>query len=518
MHLLLTTLLIPADPALAENVGPSITIGIQSTKTLTLRPFEPQERDILSIYNVVYDSLITIDDDYLPQGCIAESWEESSGGKTWFFHLRNDVRFSDGTPLTAADVVASANYILDKARDENITDHGFYSNLNYFVKSFSAKDDHTVVVTAKKGNSDTRYYFGLLYQMTFPIVPASQVSADNPCGSGPYVVSQFQAGDFMVLEANTNWWKTQPYVRQIMISFHDAPKAVIDSYEYNRVDAIFTRSIAGAQYKTGTQSVSMSYRTNQLECLLMNNSASELTREVRQAIRCVIDTSKIISNVYSGLVTPTNLPFYPGTWMYNDTLSSYFTLSQAEARRLLEEAGWGDSDEDGVLDKLNSEGKLARLHLRFYVYEEPENDVRVEAANQMADMLAAVGIDTTVEAMTLPNLKERLQAGSYDLALVSFAMDAVPDPGFMLMRGNSGNYTRYRSEEITEMFEELRTKTTQSEYQQVLWKIQSRFAEDCPFLCLYWRMGNILTRYMFTTARDVREYELLRGIELFHSQ
>ena len=97
-------------------------------------------------------------------------------------------------------------------------------------------------------------------------------------------------------------------------------------------------------------------------------------------------------------------------------------------------------------------------------------------------------------------------------------MDAVPDPGFMLMRGNSGNYTRYRSEEITEMFEELRTKTTQSEYQQVLWKIQSRFAEDCPFLCLYWRMGNILTRYMFTTARDVREYELLRGIELFHSQ
>ena len=213
--------MLPLNGALSENVGTSITIGIQSTKTLTIRPFEPQERDILSVYNVLYESLITIDDDYIPQGCIAESWEESSGGKVWTFHLRTDVRFSDGTPLTADDVVASANYILDKARDENITDHGFYSNLAYFVKKITAKDDHTVVVQANSTNKNPRQYYGILYEMTFPIVPASQVTADQPLGSGPYVISQFISGDFMTLEANPNWWKTQPYVRQIMISFHD---------------------------------------------------------------------------------------------------------------------------------------------------------------------------------------------------------------------------------------------------------------------------------------------------------
>lgn len=506
-------LCLPQSPAAAGNVENSLVIGVQCSKTQTIRPLLPVERDMVSIYQLVYESLIYLDDDYHPQGKLAQSWDVSSNGKTWTFYLRPAVTFSDGTPLTARDVVASAQYILDRANDENTEDSGFYANLKYFISSVSASDDSTVVIKTSK-----RPCYGFLYAMTFPVVPAALVDADNPPGTGPYLFNTFAAGDYAWLQANPNWWQAQPQVQELMFSFHETQKAVIESYEYARVDAAFSRSIASAQYKSGTSSLSISYRTNQLECLLMNNSASELTREVRQAIRCVIDTSKIISNVYSGLVTPTNLPFYPGTWMYNDTLSSYFTLSQAEARRLLEEAGWGDSDEDGVLDKLNSEGKLARLHLRFYVYEEPENDVRVEAANQMADMLAAVGIDTTVEAMTLPNLKERLQAGSYDLALVSFAMDAVPDPGFMLMRGNSGNYTRYRSEEITEMFEELRTKTTQSEYQQVLWKIQSRFAEDCPFLCLYWRMGNILTRYMFTTARDVREYELLRGIELFHSQ
>ena len=509
LTLALWMLLLPS--ARASNVENSLVIGVQSYKTLTLRPLIPVERDMLSIYNLIYESLIYIDDNYYPQGQLAQSWETSSNGKTWTFYLRPSVTFSDGTPLTAQDVVASAQYILDRANDESTTDSGFYANLKYFISSISAPNESTVVVKTAK-----RPCFGLLYAMTFPVVPASMVDSDNPPGTGPYVLNTFVAGDYAWLQANLNWWQAQPQVKELMFSFHETQKAVMESYEYARVDTVFARSIAAAQYKSGISSLSVSYRTNQLECLLMNNSASELTKEVRQAIRCVIDRSKIIANVYSGMVTQTDLPFYPGTWTYNDTLSSYFKLDAQEARRLLEQAGWGDSDEDGILDKLNSEGKLVRLHLRFYVYEEPENDVRVEAANQIADMLSAVGIDTTIEAMTLPNLREKLSAGSYDLALVSFAMDPVPDPGFMLMRGNSGNYTRYRSEEITALFEELRTRTTQSGYQQSLWQIQSRFAEDCPFLCLYWRMGKILTRYMFTTARDVREYELLRGIELFH--
>ncbi len=499
----------PAESVLSENVGSSITIGIQSTKTLTIRPFEPLERDMLSVYNAVYESLVVIDDNYLPQGCIAESWEQSSGGKVWTFHLRTDIRFSDGTPLTAADVVASANYILDKANDENTTDHGFYSNLAYFVSDVSAKDEYTVVVRAK------RKYFGLLYEMIFPVVPASQVSSDQPAGSGPYVITNFIAGDHMLLDANPAWWKAQPSVRQIMVSFHDTTKSVIDSYEYNRVDAIFTRSTAGAQYKTGTLSVSMDYRTSQLECLFMNNSASELTPEVRKAIRYVVDRDKIVNNIYAGLAVPTNFPFYPGTWMYNDGLDSKFTVNLDEARNLLAQAGWEDSDENGELDRVNSEGKTVNLHLRFYVYEEPDNDVRLETANLIAEQLSQVGITCKVEPLTMANMKEKLSAGSFDLALVSFSMDVCPDPGFMLMRGNTGNYNRYKSNEMTELFNDLRTETSQEGFRQKLMQIQSLFYEDCPFLCLYYRTGKVITRYMYTTCRDVREYELLRGIESF---
>ena len=510
LSVLLMLALLPINPVSAEGLGKQITIGIQSTKTLSIRPFEGVERDMLSVYSAVYEGLILIDDSYMPQGNLAESWEESNNGKVWTFTLRNDIRFSDGTPITAYDVVSSAQYILDKANDENIADHGFYYNLAYFVKSISAKDEKTVIVKTK------RPYFGILYEMTFPVVPAAQVAEDAPIGSGPYVITSFTPGRYLTLETNKNWWKAQePQVEQIMFSFSDTPRSVIENYEYGRVDAVFTRSIASTQYKTGMHSVTMSYRTNQLDCLFMNNSASELTPEVRKAIRYVIDKQKIIDSIYSGLAKATNFPFYPGTWMYNESLDPAFSVNLDEARRLLAEAGWEDSDENGILDRTSEDGKVTNLHLRFYVYEEPDNDVRVEAANMIADMLAQIGISTKVDAMTMANVKEKLKAGSFDLVLGSFAMDVCPDPGFILIRGNTGNYCRYKSGRMTELCEQLRKEYSFQGYRQKLMEIQSLFSEDCPFICMYYRMGNVLSRYMYTSCRDVREYELLRGIESY---
>lgn len=217
-----------------------------------------------------------------------------------------------------------------------------------------------------------------------------------------------------------------------------------------------------------------------------------------------------------GMVNRTDTPMINGTWMYNSNISFEYSLDKAKA--LLEEDGWYDMDDDGILDKLNDKGEARRLHLSFYVYEEPDNDVRVEVANMIADQLAPAGIELGITTVTLTEMTERLSAGSYDLALVAYAMDVCPDPGFMLMRGNTGNYCRYRSDTMTELCESLRTQTTQEGYQNVLYQIQQQFADDCPFICLYYRAGAVLTRKMYTTARDVRELDLLRGISTFHEE
>ncbi len=503
-----------APTARATNVDSTLTVGIQSTKTMQLRPLDPQERDLMSVYDLVYESLVVIDDNYLPQPGLAESWEMSSGGRTWTFHLRANVFFSDGTPLKAGDVVATLQQILNRANEENSTNRGFYQNLRYFVDSVSAKDDETMVIKTKSERS----YWGVLYAMTFPILKASEVEADSPLGTGPYMFNTFEPCQYIGLTVNPHWWQNRPHVEDITFICYDTPKAVVESYEYARVNTIFTRSVAAAQYKSGTSSLALDYRTNQLECLLMNHSYGILSSvNVRKAIRYAVDIDKIASTVYMGMVDRTNTPFINGTWMYNSNLDSQFTLNLAEARRLLEEDGWlEDSDDDGALDKLNEKGEKISLKLRLYVYEEPDNDVRIPAADMIVDQLAQIGIVVTRTTMTYTGIQESLNAGSFHLALVSYAMDACPDYGFLLIGGNTGNYCRYRSSEMGDLCKKLRKTTSQAEYQRYLYDIQSRFVEDCPFICLFYRSGTVLTRKMYTTARDVRELELLRGIEAFH--
>ena len=270
-----------------------LVVGIQSTKTTAIRPLEPLERDFMSIYDLMYDGLMVINDDYLPECALAESY--SNTGKTWTFKLRENLKFSDGSPVTADDVVATANWILNKVKaaeeaakadpDGAVLDKGYYMNLKYFVSSISARDDRTVVIKA------SRSYYGLLYALTFPIVPAWALETDNPPGTGAYIAESFLPGNTLQLVPNPNWWKNRPQVTRILFVMHQLPADVIEAYEYARVDAAFTRAIASAQYKSGTSSLALDYRTNQLECLLMNHSGNSLlsSKHIREAIRDLVN-------------------------------------------------------------------------------------------------------------------------------------------------------------------------------------------------------------------------------------
>ena len=184
---------------------------------------------------------------------------------------------------------------------------------------------------------------------------------------------------------------------------------------------------------------------------------------------------------------------------------------------LLADDGWIDVDEDGVLERANDEGNYVELELVLKVYEEPSDNVRLETANYIADTLNQYGFKVTVETQSFTSVQQALSVGNFELCLAAYAMDPTPDAGFMLMKGNTGNYSRYRSDAMTDLCTKLRKQVYQEDYQQVLWQIQEQFAKDCPFICLFYRSGTVLTRRMYTTVRDVREYELLKGIDTFEN-
>ena len=491
--------------ALATEADGELTLGMFSSKTTCLNPLQAQERDFQALTHLMYDSLITLDDDYMPQSAVAEEWVKSNDARKWTFYLREDVTFHDGTPLTAYDVKATIDEILRLAQEGK----GQYSSLQYLIESATATDAKTLNIVSK------RSYYGLIYAMTFPILPQTQIQAENPVGSGPYQVSAFMPGDYLYLTVNDNWWQTPSDIRYLNVVFTNQTRNLISLYENNEVDAAITRSASAAQFARGTTSVSLSYRTQQLETLMINNKdyAGYLSDvNVRKAIRYALNIDMIAQNAYQDMVTRTDTPMPMGTWMYQD--SEEFGYNPEKARELLSEAGWVDMDNDPnrILNKV-IDGKVKNLHLRLLVYEEQSNSVRVEAANQIADMLLQVGIEVKVESVSFSEAAEKLKAGSYDLCLAAFQMDGVPDPGFILMSGNTHNYSRYRSEKMDALFKELRAAAEFDQYRSLLHQIQSQFAQDCPFVCLYYRTGAIMTRKLFTFARDVREPAILRGIE-----
>lgn len=497
--------------ALGENVGSSIVLGMLSSSTYAIRPLQPIERTMVTLYSLVYESLVYEDDSGMIQPLLAEKWTTGNGGKIITFTLRSELRFSDGTPLTAQDVAASGNYLLALANGKDLPDNGFYRNMRYSIEKFEASGTDTVVVTCKRG------YYACLHNCIFPVVKADAVEAENPVGSGPYVISSFLTGDLMLLDANPNWWQMQPQVKQISVSFFSNNKDLMTAYEYGRVDTIFTRSLSASQYKSGTTSLSMSYNTRQLEMLVLNNTSRGYPLDdaaIRKAVRYAINVDYILQKVYMNMGKRAYTTVPTESWLYYDDESA-FVYNPDKARAILADAGWQDLNGNGMLDYVDGDN-VKHLVLGLYVYEDPENNLRFEAANTIADMLGEVGISVHVETCSYADAQTVLANREYDIFLCAMQMDVNPDPGFMLLRGNPMNYMGYNSSVMNSLINTMRESDGENAFYANMQRMQQQFEIDTPFIPLFYRTGTVLTRKMYTTVRNIRENELLRGIESFN--
>ena len=217
----------------------------------------------------------------------------------------------------------------------------------------------------------------------------------------------------MTLSLNPYYSGKPPQFKNLYFDLYGKDADVVNAYQYSNVDAIFSRSLSIAQYKSSTNTLAITYRTNQLECLLLNNYLGSMTNNMRTAIRSCINIDSIVQSVYMSMVDRTNTPMIQGTWMYNSNLSSYFQVDLNKARQLLEEDGWYDTDGSGYVDKPNKNNEAADLTYNIITYEEPDNSVRVQAANMIADMLGQIGIKATVETVSYSTMQEAPESGQF---------------------------------------------------------------------------------------------------------
>lgn len=513
---LLACALVPAGAFAATS---SLSCAIVATDDLALRPLELNQRDVVSVLDLVYEGLFAMDDDYVPQPKLAYSYEFVSSGRRLQVVLRDDVYFHNGQKLTSNDVVATLDYMFaltgfddDLNSDIPVAERGLYYATFYTLRSWEAQDERTILFNLRRPS------FGALYALAFPVLPASQVSMDMPAGTGPYCYDGYEPGSAIWLTANTNWWQRTPQVHNIRASIYRDTDKALNAFDTQNVDIAMSRSINASRYSGSLNSYSLTARTRQLEVLLINRAhrlfKSDDSGEnlVRRAISYAIDRSTLISSVYQGMATVAYTPVPPGTWLSNEsTIEDIYDPQMASA--LLDQAGYKLAD-DGYRYKDNE--RFEWLYL--LVYDEPGSTVRTNAANRIAEMLHAVGIPVTVRTRTRDVAISNLEHGNYTLALCAFNFDVCPDPGFTLTSTASCNYTRYRTDAMNDLFsKKLRTTecVTQEAYRDTMREIQSLFVQDIPYLPLYWRTGVLLSRSAFTDARDIRELELLRGVESF---
>jgi len=515
--IVLTVCLAPAWSLAADNTY--LTCAIVATDDLALRPLELNQRDVVSVLDLVYEGLFAMDDNYVPQPELAYSYEFTNDGRRLRVVLRDDVTFHNGQKLTANDVIATLDYMYELSGfDENLnslyelTDRGLYYSTFYSLKSWEAQDERTLLFGLRRAS------YGSLYSFTFPILPASEVANDQPSGTGPYTYDGYERGSAIWLRANAAWWKRTPHVRNIRANIYSDAEQALTAFDTQNVDIAMTRSINASRYSGSLSSFSLSARTRQLEVLLINRSYNLFKSDnngdnlVREAINYAINRSELISSVYQGMASIAYTPVPTGTWLSNEsTIRDIYDPLMAES--LLDQAGWKMAD-DGNRYK----GREKMSSLRILVYDEPGSTVRTNAANKIAEQLKAVGIPCYVATWSRNEVLGKLKSGDYSLALAAFNFDVGPDPGFTLTSTASCNYTRYRSDDMNSLLTQLRSSFTSVDYQNVMNLVQDQFEQDIPYICLYWRSGALLSRSAFTDARDIRELELLRGVESYGSK
>lgn len=506
--LLLVLAFAPAQAAVPE----AVTVALVLPTGETINPLTTKYRDPLNMLSLVYEGLVKLDDNREPVPCLAESWEVTGDGRRFIFTLRSGLAFHDGTPVTADDVCATLEYIWllcgfdeDRKTEVPLEDRGVHANLYAYIRSWKALENNKVEITT------TRSYYGLLNAMTFPVLPAASMGEELPPGTGPYRIEEYTPDDRLWITAWYEYRETPPNVQNIVGYFYQTTDEALQAYEYLDVDIALTRSLTATRYSGSLKSFFLPYRTRQLEVLLMHHGTSPLgSANVRRAITAAIDISSIMKNAYQSMALPVTTFITPGTWLSDANLSAQ-AYNVSQAMQLLEDEGWILTD-DGFRYK-TVDGEPKKLKFSIMTYDEAGSSARRNAAAAIQEYLAVVGIDSSLDSVTYTRAREKLRVGGFELALCAFEMDVVPDPGFLFT--SDTNYCRYRSDAMSNLVTDLRKQFTSDGYYEAMLAIQRQYLEDLPFVCLYYRMGALLTRYSYTSARDVREKELLRGIEVW---
>jgi peptide/nickel transport system substrate-binding protein len=438
-------------PALAAPAGPAASPGPARNSTFIvgdsgggvdgLNPFVGLTSLDFEVYGLIYDNLMDYGQaDYQPAPRLATSWSVSANKLVWTYHIRHGVYWSDGVPLTAADVAYTF------WRDTIPNSVEFADNSAYVANivhnSVKAIGKYTVQMTVTKPTPN-------MDLLIVPIIPKhiwehvseKQVSTfanSHPVGTGPFRVSSFTLNQSVTLTANPHYWGGRPGLSTVIFQNFTNPSAEAIALKNGSID--FAEGLTSSLYDSlkGVRGVTLNDApSGNFDELAFNNGAATVTgkkigngnpalldENVRHAISYAINQKELVSRVLDGYGAPATSvipPIYPD-YYYRPPAGSAYSFDPKKAEQILTADGW-KMGPNGIRVK---NGKQLTLRL-FYPSGTPTYE---QDAPYIKGWLNAVGVGVTVTAMSENTLTQVIGNGDYDMFIWGWGVE--PNPDFQL--------------------------------------------------------------------------------------
>ena len=369
---------------------------------------------------IVQSTLVKYNSELNFENDLTTGYELSDDGLVWTFTLRDDAYFTDGEKLTAADVAFTLETAKAAQGSVDLT----------YMESAVAKDDSTVVVTLSKPTSIL-----LNTLASVGIVPEHAYGEDygvDPIGSGPYKFVEWRAQEQIVFTANENYYGGEPAIKKVTIVFmsEDAALAAVQS---GQVDVAYSTATLGSTAVEGYHVEALTSadnrgftlpvlpdegKTTESGAPIGNDVTSKL--EIRQAIAYAIDRQKVAEVALNGFGRPAYSENDGMPWNNPEVV---IETDVDYAKKLLADAGWVDTDGDGIVEK---DGLKAEFNCVY-----PGGDsVRQAVAMATAEQVLAVGIKINVEGTSWDDIMKRM----FSEAVMMGWGSAIPNETYYLYR------------------------------------------------------------------------------------
>lgn len=435
----------------------------------------------LDVAALVYDGLVRFEPDGRLTPGLAASWTVAEDGKTVTFRLREGVRWHDGRPLGADDVVGTVRLIQNPEAPVPEDLAGFWRSAQV-----EAPDGKTVKVTLKQPLSTFLGY------ATFKVLPAHLLGqippkelgtrpvGDPPVGTGPFRVVEVRPRQ-VTLESNPDYFLGRPRLKRVVLQFFGDEPALKAALRNGQVDAGVVEDPTDLPVGNGGRLVAHRFFRAGVVILLLNHRSPVLAdRAVREAVAYGLDRARLARVGARELGLPADGPIPPFVWFYREGFRRW-EYNPDRARQVLEEAGWkagpaGPREREGV-----------KLSFSLLTNDDP---VRVGTAEEVVRQLRRLGIEARLSAGGFSGVvNDFLAQHKFEAALVGLEFNAAFD-FYSLWHSAAGrrpglNFGEYANRQVDDLLARIRTTWDPTQQAELYAELQAVLAQEVPGVPLY---------------------------------